>query len=177
MKYTTRQLLRTGSGNSSSLHEEQDQESRPQQLLVPAFSLPGAAAEEVSFEVWKQQEKNLPPANQPSHFTNTSSFSRPTSHPPERDPRTHGESSPTGYGYSETHGEMEGEEVQVHIATPEICEPRVQQAWGSQTQLPSGEEPSGGCKTTPDRTSSRTSSTSSADVRDTPKKDKIISDW
>ena len=75
-------------------------------------------------------------------------------------------SSPTGY--SETDSDVHSEDP----APSERLDPRVQQAWGSETQL-LGDEVLGGHESFFDRETTPTL----AEASITKKKDRIVSDW
>lgn len=170
MEYTTSQFLQTET-HTNTIHEEHEQgypNSCP--LQVPTYSLPGAATEEIGFEAWKkqqqQQRQDIIPATQLVQAT-IPSPSFPIACHPERDCQTHSTSSPTGY--SETDRDIYAEGVACGV---ERLDPRVQQAWGSETQLLGAELP-GSCKSLSDK--DRTLSL--VEVKITKKKDQIISDW
>ena len=139
----------------------------PQPLLVPAaFSLPGAPDEEVSFEAWKRQQ-------QPQHTTHTLATKQvhngipspphPMTHHPLRVTESHEESSPVGH--CETDSDLQRENVD------NVEQPRVQEAWGSQTLIL--EDRSGRSTSTLEK-GRLSSATEGRGVR---RKDKIVSDW
>ena len=162
IKYSTNQSLQA---ERHSNNHRQEHNQRP--VLVPAYSLPGAMEEEVSFETWKRQQQEFIPANRKVHVI--PSLPPPTTQHLKRDSRSYGESSSIGYCETDCSGGNSEK-----VAACEISQPRVQRAWESQTQLEVVEvEKTESQDSTCD--SSRTSS--ATEVRDTPKKDKIISDW
>lgn len=171
MEYTTSQPLQTET-NTNTLCKEQHEQGynpHPRPLLVPTYSLPGAAMEEISFDAWKkqqqlqQQQQHIIPATQQVQATVPSPSIPITSHP-ERDCQTHSTSSPTGY--CETNSDVYAEGV---ASDDERLDPRVQQAWSSETQLLGTERPRS--------SSDRDRTPSLAEVKITKKKDQIISDW
>ena len=167
MEYSTNQHLQTETNTTNTLCEKQYEQSFPhtRPILVPTYSLPGAAMEEISFEAWKKQQQHqrqhhIIPATQQVQATVPSPLF-PVTSCPERDCQTHGTSSPTGY--CETNSDVYAEGV---ATGDERLDPRVQQAWGSETQLLGAERPR-----------SRDRTPSLAEVKITKKKDQIISDW
>ena len=164
MKYTTEQSLQT-EVNDDPINQPQHSQSRPQPVLVPTYSLPGAADDEVSFETWKkQQQQHQHPILAPQQVINKiPSFSHPTSHVPAGENRPHGESFFTGR-CEETDSALHSEVQAKRVG------PSVQEAWGSQTQLPGGE-------LLGDHESAHRAVRATSEVRDTQKKEKIISDW
>ena len=180
MEYST-----SGPHKSDTNAPHNEQGKPPRSLLVPAFSLPGAAEEEVTFETWRQQQQRVTQHTQQTHDV-IPSVPHPTTRHPEGVTRSRGESPPVGHC-----------ETDSDLATD--CVGRVQLAWGSLTQLP--EHQRGGRSTpdrerlfsaTPDRerlstaTPDRAGSLSTAtpdragrlsSATETRKKDKIVSDW
>lgn len=167
MNFTTRQPPHT----SSILEDDSShQNSYPRPVLVPAYSMPGAADDEVTFDTWRKQQRQqqqqqkdiVPPAQQPHSVS-----SLPHYHHQQlslRESQSRGESTPSGC--SETRSEVSTESPQPR--------PHVQQAWGSQTQLLDGQA-EGDCRST--HTPSRVPSSRATQVRETQRKEKIISDW
>ena len=168
MEYST-----SGPHKSDTNTPHNKQGKPPRSLLVPAFSLPGAAEEEVTFETWREQQQRATQHTQQTHDV-IPSVPHPTTRHPEGVTRSRGESPP--FRHCETDSDL----------APD-CVGRVQQAWGSLTQLP---EHRGG-RSTPDRerlfsatpdgerlstaTPDRAGRLSS--MIETRKKDKIVSDW
>ena len=147
--------------------DDEHRPAPPQPLLVhAAFSLPGAPEEEISFEVWKkqqQQQQHTTRSLATKRVHNVISSPHPTTHHPERVIESHGESSPIGH--------CETDSASHHENVGRVEQPRVQEAWGSQTQLP--DDRSGRSTSTPEggRESSAT------EGREMRRKDKIVNDW
>ena len=168
MNFTTRQPPHT----SSVLEDDAShQNSYPRPVLVPAYSMPGAADDEVTFDTWRKQQQQqqqkdiVPPAQQPYSIS-----SLPHYHHQQlslRESQSYGESTPSGC--SETRNEVHTEKL-MPSESPQP-RPHVQQAWGSQTQLLT----EGDCRST--HTPSRVPSRRATQVRETQRKEKIISDW
>ena len=169
MNFTTRQSLHTNIEDDMS-----HQESCPQPVLVPAYSIPGAADDEVTFETWRKQQhqqRDIVPSTQQVYSIPPSLHYPVTHHQTSlRDGQTRGESTPSGC--SETKSEAHSDD----LGSSEWFEPRqhVHRAWGSQTQLLDGEAVED-CRST-HHTPSRAPS-SATQVKDTQRKEKIINDW
>ena len=167
MNFTTRQPLHT----NSSMENGTPHLDRP--VLVPAYSMPGAADDEVTFDTWRkqqQQQKDIVPPTQLAHSISPFPHHHHHHQPSLREIQSHGESTPSGC--SETGSEVHSED----LMSSESPQPRpcVQQAWGSQTQLLDGQAV-GDCRST--HTPSRVPSSRATQVRETQRKEKIIGDW
>ena len=168
MNFTARQPLHA----NSSMENDTSYLDRP--VLVPAYSMPGAADDEVTFDTWRkqqQQQKDIVPPAQLAHSIISSQPHHRHHHQTSlREIQSRGESTPSGC--SETGGEVCSEDL-VSSESPQP-RPHVQQAWGSQTQLLDGQIERD-CRGT--HTPSRVPSSKATQVRETQRKEKIIGDW
>lgn len=168
MNFTTKQSLYS---STSTEDDPSRLDNHPRPVLVPAYSMPGAADDEVTFDTWKKQQqrqRDVVPPTQQAH----SKSSLPYHHhqPSLRESQSYGESTPSGC--SETRIEVHSEDL-VSSKSPQP-RPHIQQAWGSQTQLLDGETVDD-CIST--HTPSRVSSSRATQVKETQRKEKIVSDW
>ena len=169
MNFTTRKPLPS---HNSMEDDTSNLDSRPRPQLVPAYSMPGAPDDEITFDTWKKQQqrqKDIVPLAPPADSVTSPSY--PHHQPCLRERQSHGESTPTGC--SETKSDVQYAEAPVSSESPQP-RPCVQQAWGSQTQLVDGQTKGGGGST---HTPSRLPSGRTTPARETQRKEKIISDW
>ena len=166
MNFTTRQPLHTSSSGM-----EDDLDSHPRSVLVPAYSMPGAADDEITFDSWRKQQQQskdiVPPTQQVYSIPSLPHYRH---QPCLRESQSHGESTPSGC--TETRSDVHTEDL-VSSESP-VARPHVQQAWGSQTHLLDGQT-EGDC--TSIHTPSRVPSSRATQIRQTQRKEKIVSDW